>query len=101
METWQHFVIEITYLIPAEQFGDVTAKHRAYLQKGYDEGWLLFSGPQVPRTGGIIIARAPGRDVLLEFIANDPYQVAQIATYRLIEFNPVLQQSFLADWTGK
>jgi uncharacterized protein YciI len=54
----KHFLIEITYLVSAEQLGDVVAEHRAFLQTGYDRGWLLFSGPLVPRTGGVVVGRA-------------------------------------------
>ena len=97
----KHFIIDIHYLIPAEQLVETTVEHRAFLQSGYKAGMLLFSGPKVPRTGGIIVARAESADQVAAFFANDPYQKKGVATYQFIEFNPVLKQEFLTDWVEK
>lgn len=94
------FIIEITYRIPAEQLGENLTKHRAFLQTGYDQGWLLLSGPQVPKTGGIIVARAPSREAIETFFAQDPYQVNSLATYRFVEFEPVKRAALMEDWVS-
>ena len=94
----KHFIIEIIYRIPAEQIGDVVAEHRAFLKAGYERGWLLFSGPKMPKTGGMIVARAPSQQELEQFFSADPYQVKGIADYRFIEFDPVLRQGWMEDW---
>ncbi len=96
--TWKYYVIEILYRIPVEQLGETVGEHRAFLQSGYDRGWLLMSGPQSPRTGGIVIGRAPSRDGIEAFFQDDPYQKKGFADYRFIEFEPVKRQEFLADW---
>lgn len=93
-----HFVIEITYTAPLAEIDRVLPAHRAFLQTGYDRGWLLASGPQNPRTGGIIIARAPSRAELETFFRDDPYQQAKAALYRFVEFNPVKRQPLLEAW---
>lgn len=97
-EKWKFFIVEVTYRIPVEQIGDVLNEHRAYLQIGYDQGWLLMSGPQIPKTGGVIIARAPSRRELEEFFSKDPYQAKGIGDYRFIEFDPVKRQDFIVSW---
>lgn len=97
-ETWKFYVIEVTYLIPAEQMSEITLLHREFLQAGYKNGWLLLSGSQVPRTGGMIIGRAPSREALEEFFSKDPYLLNRVATYRFIEFTPVFRQDFLENW---
>lgn len=94
----KHFIIEITYLIPAKELGEVVGEHRAFLKTGYERGWLLCSGPRVPKTGGVVIARAPSLDELQQFFRYDPYQMKDLATYRWIEFDPVLRQAFLEEW---
>jgi uncharacterized protein YciI len=94
----KHFIVEIHYRIPAEQIGEVVQEHRSYLKGGYEKGWLLFSGPKSPKTGGIVIARAPSLEDIQVFFSTDPYQVKGIADYRIIEFEPVLRQSWLEDW---
>lgn len=95
---WKFFVVEVTYRVPAEQLGDTVGEHRAYLQVGFDKGWLLMSGPQVPRTGGLIISRAPSRDALVEFFSHDPYHMNGLADYRFIEFDPIKRQEFIQYW---
>ncbi len=96
----KHFIIEVTYTIPAEQFGSLTDEHRAFLDQGLQQGILLCAGPQVPRTGGMMVARAESLEALHAFFANDPYVLRQVATYRYIEFNPVKRQAWLEDWVA-
>lgn len=95
-----HYIVEITYRAPLARIDETVTAHRAHLQTGYDQGMLLASGPQVPRSGGILVARAPSREALEAFIAKDPYQVQGLAEYRLIEFQPVKRQDWAADWFG-
>ncbi len=96
----RHFVVEITYTAPLERIEAVLAEHRAYLQEGYDRGMLLCSGPQEPRVGGMVLARAAERAEIENFFAADPYRRAGLADYRIIEFAPVKRQPFLEDWAG-
>lgn len=95
---WKFFILEVTYRIPAEELGDRVAEHRAFLQKGYDQGWLLLSGPMVPRTGGMLVGRAPSREALEDFFANDPYRLKGLADYRIVEFDPVSFAPMMEAW---
>lgn len=97
----KHFIVELTYNVSAEQIAESVAEHRAFLQTGYERGWLLCSGPQVPRVGGIIVARAPSLEELQRFFADDPYQKKGLARYRFIEFEPVKRQAFLETWVSE
>ena len=94
----RHFIVEVSYVAPIEKIDAALADHRAYLQKGYDAGMILFSGPQVPRTGGVIAARAESLEALQAFLAGDPYQTAGLVRYRFVEFSPVKRQPFLENW---
>ncbi|GAP16487.1 YciI family protein [Levilinea saccharolytica] len=94
----KHFLIEITYTVPAEGLGEVVAAHRAFLREGYDRGLLLLSGPQVPRVGGIAVGRAESREEIEAFFNQDPYLQAGVATHRIVEFDPVLRQDWLETW---
>jgi uncharacterized protein YciI len=93
-----HFMIEITYCVPVEQLGEIVTQHRTFLQLGYECGWLLMSGPQNPKTGGIVIARAPSLQALKAYFQDDPYLLYEVATHRYVEFEPVKRQEFLAEW---
>lgn len=97
---WKFFVIEITYLIPFEQMSEIVPEHRAFLQTGYDQGWILVSGPKLPKTGGIIVTRAPSQEAVESFFANDPFLAHKVATYQFIEFDPVKRQGFIENWVN-
>lgn len=101
MSEWKYFLVELTYLIPAEQMTEIAVEHRNFLKAGYERGWLLLSGPQVPPKGGIVIGRAPSLEALQEYFSGDPYQVQKVATYRFVEFDPVRRQAFLEDWMNQ
>lgn len=97
----KHFVIESTYLVPIERIDDKLAAHRAHLETGFQNGMLLASGPQVPRSGGMIVARAADRAEIDAFLAHDPFVQANYSRYRVIEFQPVKRQAdFEPWWTG-
>ena len=94
----KHFLIEIEYTAPHEIINMIVDEHRTFLQTGYDLGWLLMSGPKNPKTGGLVIARAPSMQRIQEFFFEDPYRKHNAATYRFVEFDPVKQQSFMQEW---
>ncbi len=86
----KYFLINLTYVVPLEKVQEITPEHRAYLKTNYDAGILLFSGPRVPRTGGVLFARAEDISVINEMIANDPFKTRGIAEYEIIEIAPVM-----------
>jgi uncharacterized protein YciI len=94
----KHFIIQSTFTVPFEQLGERVAEHRSYLQKGYDKGWILCSGPQSPKVGGVIVARAPSLQDIQAFFAEDPYAIKGLAQYRFVEFEPLKRQLFLDQW---
>jgi hypothetical protein len=42
----------------------------------------------VPRTGGIILAKAAGREQLNDLISADPFYVHEVAEFDVMEFEP-------------
>jgi uncharacterized protein YciI len=94
----RHFLVEITYLAPLPAIDAAVAAHREFLQKGYDRGLLLMSGPMTPRTGGVVIARGESVEVIETFFRDDPFKVQGLARYRIVEFTPVKHQLQIADW---
>jgi uncharacterized protein YciI len=94
----KHFMIEIQYTAAAEQIANILPAHRAFLQGGYEKEMLLCSGPMVPKTGGIVIARASDQKEIEEFFSADPYLLNKAASYRIVEFEPVKRQAFLEPW---
>lgn len=83
------FVIEVTYKQPMEKVDTYLAEHRAFLETGYQQDYFIASGPQNPRTGGIILSQLQDRKQLEGILHRDPFHIHNIAEYRIIEFNPV------------
>ena len=82
------FVAISTYLKPLEEVDKVAPAHAAWTLKHYQAGRILGSGPRVPRTGGVIIARAASLEAFQALLAEDPFQQQGIAQYDVYEFNP-------------
>lgn len=83
------FVILVNYVKPIEEVDRHLAAHRAFLDQHYAAGSLICSGPQNPRTGGVIVSRAATRAEAERVVAQDPFRIHGIAEYTLIEFSPV------------
>lgn len=96
----KYFIIEIIYKAPIEKIEETTLEHRSFLSEGYAQGFLLCSGPKVPRTGGIVIAKGNSMEEIADFFQNDPYQKKGLAEYEFIEFNPKNFQDFMKEWIG-
>lgn len=92
------FIISLDYLVPMERVAEVVTEHRRFLDAGYERGWFLASGPRNPKTGGMIVARAPSREALEAFLKDDPFQAQGIAAYHFVEFEPVKTHSTYADF---
>ena len=94
----KHFIVEITYKVSFDDLQSTMPVHRAYLDEGYAKGLLLMSGPQEPKTGGIVVAHANDEKEIKDYFAKDPYFIQNLAKYRFIEFTPVKNNEILKSW---
>lgn len=83
------FIVQLTYKSPISEVDKYLQAHREFLDYHYKQGLLLVSGPMKPRTGGIIIAATSDKARLEAVLKQDPYYLAEIADYQIIEFTPV------------
>jgi uncharacterized protein YciI len=98
----KHFLLEGEYLVPFEELSELVPKHREFLQKGYDAGFFLCSGPQIPARGGFLLARAESLAKLEDLLAEEPFTKAKKMRFcRITEFNPVQHQPILKEWFAK
>jgi uncharacterized protein YciI len=94
----KHFIVEATYLEPFEKIKETIPRHRSFLQKGYDAGLFLCSGPQDPPIGGFLVARAKSMADLKSLFEEEPFHVEKLASYTFKEFQPVKRQAWAEDW---
>ncbi len=82
------FTVLIRYTSPLTEVDRVAPEHRSYLAEVFKKGYLVASGPMVPRTGGILWIRAPHRERVEQIVRDDPYARAKVALFEILEFDP-------------
>ena len=82
------FIVSLTYKSPLEEIDRHLDAHVAYLKEEYTNGSFIASGRKVPRTGGIIMSKVGTRTELEAILAKDPFNIAGVADYDVIEFVP-------------
>ncbi|EFG3900125.1 GTP cyclohydrolase [Escherichia coli] len=89
-------IINITYKVPLNEVDEHLLPHREFLDKQYDAGNFLASGPKTPRDGGVILSTGKvSLDELHEILKSDPFYIHDIADYQVVDFTPVKHQSIL------
>lgn len=91
------FIVKLSYKTALTEVDKYLQAHREFLDYYYKQGLLLASGPMKPRTGGIIIALTKDKASLEAILKKDPYYLAEITEYELIEFTPVMHRDELKD----
>lgn len=92
------FVITISYTAPAQEIEARRSEHRAWLDTHVSSGLFLVTGPMIPRTGGVLIASGKlSRNELTELLRQDPFQVHDVASYSIIEFEANKVNPAIAD----
>ena len=82
------FVILLRYVKPLGEVDRLIDRHSAYLERNYAAGHFLASGRRVPRTGGVILARASTIEEIEAVVSTDPFITEGVATSEVIEFEP-------------
>lgn len=82
------FVIILRYLVDISIIDQHRPAHLKFLDEYYEKGCFIASGPQNPRYGGVIIAKASNRDELEAILAQDPYKQNKCAEYQITSFAP-------------
>ena len=80
------FIVDLHYIAPLEQIDAHMKEHVQYLNKYYKQNVFVASGRKVPRTGGIILALTPSRELLEDIIREDPFHIHRLAEFKVTEF---------------
>ncbi|MDE6266080.1 MAG: YciI family protein [Muribaculaceae bacterium] len=81
------FIFKLTYKKPLAEVERFLAAHREFLDRFYQAGKLVVSGPREPRVGGVILCNAATEAEAREIIAQDPFFVEEIADYEVTQFH--------------
>ena len=80
------FVLLLSYVRPLEEVDALMREHVAWLDEHYAAGRFVVSGRQIPRTGGVILARGDDRDEIERIAASDPFVSGGVATCEIVQF---------------
>jgi uncharacterized protein YciI len=80
------FVVLLTYVKPLPEVDRHMREHVKFLTEHYSAGTFIVSGRQVPRTGGVILARCASKEALVEIMQRDPFCRHGAATFEIVEF---------------
>lgn len=82
------FIINLTYIKSLDEVDTYLEAHVNYLKEQYREGNFIASGRKIPRDGGVILSKLNSKEKLQEVLAQDPFGMAGVAKYEIIEFVP-------------
>ena len=91
------FIVQLHYKVDLSEVDKYLSAHREFLDLYYQKGIFLASGPMTPRTGGIIIVTSRNKAALEAILQCDPFYIAEIARYEIIEFSPVKFRNEIKD----
>ncbi|MEV6719129.1 YciI family protein [Lentzea sp. NPDC051208] len=84
------FAVELVFGPDREKRLAVRPEHREYITSLAEKGVVLASGPYADDTGALIIYEAADEASVKEIIAADPYTPANVAEWRIREWNALL-----------
>jgi len=83
------FLLRLTYTAPLDEVDALMRPHLAWLRSHYEAGRFVVSGRQVPRVGGIVIARGDDQAEMEAIAAADPFVRGGVATVEVTHFHAV------------
>jgi uncharacterized protein YciI len=84
------FIVLLTYKADLAELDKHLDAHRAWLHEGVASGRLMVAGRLVPRTGGAMFVRAADRAEAEAWLRTDPFAIADVADYQLLEYDPTV-----------
>lgn len=82
------YIVVLTYLVPREKIVPFLEQHYEYLDRFYQQGFFIASGPNERKDGGVIIVKHVSRKSIQQIIQEDPFIKHKLATAKIIGFEP-------------
>ena len=79
------FLIKLTYKTSLSHIDRYIAEHHRVIKKHMERNLILLSGPEEPRTGGMILFTGNKAQVW-QMIRQDPFYTHRLASYQIIEW---------------
>lgn len=86
------FIVLLKFSGDKAKAGQFMEGHKAWLNRGFDDGIFMMSGSLKPQIGGGILAHNISREALQARVDEDPFVAHDIVTPEIIEFEPSQRQ---------
>lgn len=84
------FIILLKFAENGARASDLLAGHRAWIQRGIDDGVFALVGSLAPTKGGAILAHRTTRSELEERVGSDPFVAENVVRAEVLEVAPSL-----------
>jgi len=82
------FVVLLKFAGNKAKAGQFMEPHKAWLQRGFDDGIFLLAGILQPSLGGAIMAHNSSMPDLQERVSADPFVVEGVVSAEILEISP-------------
>lgn len=82
------FVVLLKFSDNKAQAGQFMDGHKAWIQRGLEEGIFLLTGSLQPNQGGGILAHNTTRSDLEGRVKDDPFVAEKVVTAEILEITP-------------
>lgn len=82
------FVVTLKFSDNKAKAPDLMGAHKAWIQRGFEQGLFLMVGSLQPNMGGGIFAHDTTREDLEAFVQEDPFVVEKVVTAEILEITP-------------
>lgn len=83
----KYFIVEGVIKNPSAMNESILKEHMEYNQKVMNQGLILMSTLKADMSGGLFIMKSESLEMVEKYLASEPFKVAGIQEYRVIEFS--------------
>jgi len=82
------YVVTLSFADNKARASELMEGHKAWIQRGFDQGLFLMVGSLQPNRGGGILAHGADREALEAFVAEDPFVAENVVAVDILEITP-------------
>lgn len=95
------YVVLLRFAARRDRAGQLMEGHKAWLQRGFDDGVFLLAGSLKPEQGGAILAQGGSRAELESRVNADPFVAEGVVTAEILEIAPAKAEERLRFLLGR
>lgn len=82
------FIVQLRFSENKAQAGQFMEGHKAWLQRGFEDGVFLLAGSLQPNLGGGIVAHNTSLEALQNRVDEDPFVAEGVVSAEIVEMTP-------------